>query len=68
MENGHVIAMDRKNNEPEVKIRECANCFKDIEGSALLGFDKPIDGLYFCDQECMQEHLMEFLDYEEVKI
>lgn len=63
IENGHVIAMDRKNNEPEITLYDCSNCHRDIEGLVI----KHEEG-YFCDEDCLQEHLIDNAEFEEVKI
>lgn len=68
MENQMVVDMQKRNEQPDIKVYECSNCTKTLEGKVLIGIDKPIEDKVFCDHECKDEYLAEFVEFEEIQV
>lgn len=61
MENGHVLAMRRENEKENVV--ECDNCHKRMTEHAIKYWEE-----YFCDEDCLHEHLIQNAEYEHVDL
>lgn len=49
----------------EVKVTECENCRTELnQGDEVLEHEQD----YFCDKHCLQEWLVDHVDYETVNI